>query len=1084
MQDSNFSYLSEEYPILFNTAQSAEYNLYQDPITTLFKIRQFGEKLTEILFEEHHLEFPRENTFHSRLKTLQYEGILPYQVKDLLFIIKNKGNAAVHESNGTVDEAKSCLFSTFKIAKWFYQTYSSKTTDITQLKFSLPENLDARHALSILEEEHKKLEKEFEKLLKKRSLTEQTPEAKQAILKKSKAAASKMDMTEAETRMLIDEQLRQAGWEVDTDTLNYKTHKTTPKKGQNIAIAEWRCGTLWADYALFIDQRLVAIIEAKKHIKNVSGDLNQAKNCSRAVLESNDIQLVPHGNSNNYKVPFMFATNGKPYLEQIKTASGIWFWDGRKQSNIDRPIREWFTPRDLQEKLEFDESSGEENLKKTDFDLLQDPSGLALRDYQIDAIKAVENKILSNPDDRRSLLAMATGTGKTRTIMGMCYRLIKAKRFKRILFLVDRRMLGSQAADAFKEVKIEGLQTFAQIYDIAELEQKAADLDTKIQFATVQSMVSRIVSEDAPSTGAFDCIVVDEAHRGYTLDKEMEEEELILRDQQDFQSKYRMVLDHFDAYRIGLTATPAVHTADIFGTPVFNYSYRQAVVDGYLIDFDPPYVFQTKLTKKGIVWKKGDEVKVYDPEDNDIKSTGITEDEIKVDVTGFNRKVITKSFNQAVLRELIETYGLDPDDKKKTLIFAVNKNHADEIVTILKNEFNELGQQVDNDAIKVLVGDTHGREEMLRRYQNELYPSIVVTVDLLSTGIDVPPICNIVFLRRVNSRILYDQMLGRATRKCDEIGKESFKIYDCVGVTELMSKENVMKPVSPSVKKSFANLTEEIALIEDDYLREVKLDRIIAKLQAKVRTLNEEQMENFGVLAKVPTAQDLARKLKSIDPQNIVSVLNEYEHLWDYLDKEKGKKLAFYTLYSEHKDKVLDVQRAYHKNLKPKDYIESFQDYIKNKINEVEALKMLCTKPASLTRKDLKELRLLLDQDGYTKSQLNTAYTQMSNKEILADIIGLIRTAALGTTLLSHEERIKGAIEKLKAQHPEFNAIQNKWISRIESQLLQENIVTLEDLDKPPFKNDGGLRMINKAFKNQTDKVVDELNEYLYREAN
>ncbi len=1084
MQDSNFSYLAEEYPILFNTGQAAEYNLYTDPITSLFKLRQFGEKLTEILFEEHHLEFPRENSFHTRLKTLQYESVLPFQVKDLLFIVKNKGNTAVHENRGTIDEAKSCLFSAFKIAKWFYQTYGSNPQVIDELTYRTPENLDARHALSILEEEHKKLEANFEKLLAERSLEEQAPEEKAAILKKSKAAASKLDMNEAETRMSIDEQLRQAGWEADTNTINYKTYKTTPQKGQNVAIAEWRCGNLWADYALFIDQKLVAIVEAKKHIKNVSGDLNQAKNYSKVATADNDVKLIVHENCANYKVPFMFATNGKPYLEQIKTASGIWFWDGRKQSNIDRPIREWFTPRDLLEKLEFDEISGEENLKKTDFDLLTDPTGLALRDYQIDAIKAVEDKILNNTDERRALLAMATGTGKTRTIMGMCYRLIKAKRFKRILFLVDRRMLGTQAADAFKEVKIEGLQTFAQIYDVAELEQKAADLDTKIQFATVQSMVSRILSEDSPSTGAFDCIVVDEAHRGYTLDREMEEEELVLRDQQDFQSKYRMVLDHFDAYRIGLTATPAIHTEEIFGKPVFNYSYRQAVVDGYLIDFDPPYVFQTELSENGIVWKKGDEVKIYDPEDNDIKSAGTTEDEIKVDVSGFNRKVITKSFNKAVLRELIENYGLDPDDKKKTLIFAVNKDHADEIVTILKNEFNDLGQQVDNDAIKVLVGDTHGREELLRRYQNELYPSIVVTVDLLSTGIDVPPICNIVFLRRVNSRILYDQMLGRATRRCDEIGKESFKIYDCVGVTEIMSKEDVMKPVSPFATKSFANLTEEIALIEDDYLREVKLDRIIAKIQAKVRTLNEEQLENFGVLAKVATAKDLARKLKSTDPQNIVSVLNEYGQLWDYLDREKGRKLAFYKLYSEHKDKVMEVQRAYHKNLKPKDYIESFQDYIKNKMNEVEALKLLCTKPASLTRKDLKELRLLLDQDGYTKSQLNTAYAQMSNKEIVADIIGLIRTAALGTTLLSHEERIQGAVEKLKARHPEFNAIQNKWISRIESQLLQENIISMDDLDKPPFKNDGGLRMINKAFKNQTEKVVEELNEYLYREAN
>jgi type I restriction enzyme R subunit len=1084
MQESNFLFLEKEFPILYNTAQSAEFNLHQDPVTTLFKLRQFGEKLSELLFGEHHLEFPKENTFHTRLKTLQQEGLLPFQIKDLLFLIKSKGNLAVHLSKGTKDDAKTCLNSAHKIALWFFETYASDLNLEYSQVYREPENLDARHALAELEKQHKKLEANLQELLKERSLKAQAPEEKAAIRQKSNKAASKLEMNEAETRMLIDEQLRQAGWEVDSDKINYKTHRTKPQKGQNVAIAEWPCGRMWADYALFIDKKLIGIIEAKKHIKNVSSDLNQAKNYSQAANASNDAELIKHENSASYKVPFMFATNGKPYLEQLKTASGIWFWDGRKQSNLDRPIREWFTPRDLEEKLEFDELTGEKNLKKTDYELLKDPLGLSLRDYQIEAIKAVEHKILDPKAERRALLAMATGTGKTRTILGMCYRLIKAKRFKRILFLVDRRMLGTQAADDFKEVKMEGLQTFAQIYDIAELEQKAADLDTKIQFATVQSMVSRIMAEDAPSTGTFDCIVVDEAHRGYTLDREMEEEELVLRNQEDFQSKYRMVLDHFDAYRIGLTATPAVHTAEIFGDPVYTYSYRKAVVDGYLIDFDPPYVFQTQLTENGIVWNKGDEVKVYDPEESDIKSAGITEDEIKVDVAGFNRKVLTENFNKVILRELIESYGLDPDDKKKTLIFAVSKNHADEIVRLLKEQFNDLGQQVDNDAIVTLVGDTHKREELLRRYKNEQYPSIVVTVDLLTTGIDVPPICKIVFLRRVNSRILYDQMLGRATRRCDDVGKKTFQIYDCVGVTELMGKEQVMKPVAPLLKKTFANLVEEIALIEDESLKELKLDRIIAKLQAKVRSLNNEQIENLSTLAKVPSVKELTQKLQNTPQQDLDKVLEGYHQLWAFLDKEKGKRTGFYPLFSEHADELTDVTRAYHKNLKPKDYIESFEEYIKAKVNEVAALKLLCTKPASLTRKNLKELRLLLDQDGYTKTQLNAAYAQMTNKEIVADIIGLVRTAALGTTLLSHEERIKGAVTQLKAAHPEFNAIQNKWISRIESQLLQESIITLEDLDKPPFKNDGGLRMINKAFKNQTDKVVEELNEYLYREAN
>ena len=779
----------------------------------------------------------------------------------------------------------------------------------------------------------------------------------------------------------------------------------------------------------------------------------------------------------------MFATNGKKYLEQRKTASGIWFWDGRKQTNIDRPLPNWFSPQDLKEKLIFDEDNGEKELTAAGNDYLKDPSGLGLRPYQIEAIEAVEQKIISDHEDRRALLAMATGTGKTRTMIGMCYRLIKAKRFRRILFLVDRTMLGDQAADAFKEVKVENLKTFGKIYDIQDLDSKAPELDTKIHFATVQSMVQRIVySDNPPSVGDYDCIVVDEAHRGYILDKEMEEEELILHDQRDFQSKYRMVLDHFDAYRIGLTATPAVHTAEIFGNPVFNYSYRRAVVEGYLIDFEPPIVFQTKLSKEGIVWEKGDGVQIYDPEDNEIKEAGIAEDEIKVEIQGFNRRVINDNFNRVILNKIITDYGLDPEDRKKTLIFAATKDHGDDIVRILKEEFEELGQPVDNDAIALIVGDTHKRENLLKRYKNEQYPSIVVTVDLLTTGIDVPPICNLIFMRRVNSRILYDQMIGRATRKCDEIGKEVFKIYDAVGVTDLMSKEDVMKPVAPLVTKKFVDLNEEIKILEDEYLIQTKIDRIIAKMQRKVRSMNQNQLEQFETLSGEKTATDFGLRIKSLDTNAARDFIAENQSLWDFLDREKGRKVGYGMLYSDHADEVEDVFHAFDKNLKPKDYIESFVNYVKSNMNQVEALKIVCTKPNSLTRKDLKSLRLLLDEEGYNKTKLNTAYKDTTNQQIVADIIAHIRTAALGVTLISHEQRITNAVQKLREKH-QFNAIQEKWLSKIEAQLMAENIVTLADFEKPPFSKDGGLKRWNKIFNNETTAIINELNEYLYMQA-
>ena len=1078
---SNFSHIETEYPQLAHIGQLAERNVFIDPSTTLSKLRLMLELMSKLIAKFECLDDAERMDQMTRLQKLEYEDIIPREILDLFHKIRMSGNKAAHTVEGSPAQAKFMLRQSVKVVKWFYAVYENE--ELSFEFFEPVEEIEDRTEIEALEKEIANAREEVKDIKEKLAAAAALPkEQKEERKEKASKLVLKIQETEAETRERIDQQLRDAGWECDTELLNYKTNKTLPVKGRYMAIAEWKCDNRWADYALFLGKELVGIVEAKRHIKNVMSDLIQAKNYSKIVKEENDATFKLHPNSDTYKVPFMFSTNGKQYLKQIKYASGIWFWDGREQTNVERPLSDWFSPTDLKEKLLFDENQGTEKLVETPYDFLQDPTGLNLREYQLDAIKAVEKKIINDKEDRRALLAMATGTGKTRTMVGLCYRLIASGRFRRILFLVDRRMLGEQAGDAFKEVKIEGLQTFAQIYDLQDLDSSKAEIDTKIHFATVQGMVQRIAySDNPPSVGDYDCIVVDEAHRGYILDKEMEEEELILRNQFDFQSKYRMVLDHFDAYRIGLTATPAVHTAEIFGNPVFNYSYRRAVIEGYLIDFEPPVVFETKLFNEGITWEKGDPISIYDPEENEIKDAGVTEDEITVEIQGFNKRVINDSFNRTVLRALIEDYDLDPEDRKKTLIFAANNNHADMVVQILKEEFEAFGEEVDADAIVKITGNVDNRKDLLRRFKNDQYPSIVVTVDLLTTGIDVPGICNLVFLRRVNSRILYDQMLGRATRLCDDIGKEVFKVYDCVGVTQLMAenKADVMKPIAQKVTTTFNDLAKSIQVIEDEYVQANNIDRVIAKLQRKLRSFNLDQMESFTTLSGEATATDFGLKLKALNPNEVKQTVEDNQVLWDFLDREKGRAAVYGTLYSEHQDILEDVHHAYDKNLKPKDYIESFADFVKTQRNEIAALNLICTKPASLTRKDLKELRLVLNQNGFSNLQLNTAYKDVKNEDIVADIIAHIRTAALGSSLIAHEERIRKGVESLREAH-EWNPIQHRWINRIEEQLLQESIITIEDLDKPPFSNDGGFRRIDKAFKGQTKEVIEELNQYLY----
>ena len=564
MEHSNFQFLSQEFPLLANLAVSAEYNIYEDTSVSSLKLRQFLEKVINLMFETHHMEAPYDDTLANRIKALTYDDIIPADVATLIYNVRRKCNDGVHGDKVTSEEAKGALFSSFKIAKWFYETYSEENEDISGVKFSPPKHQDARHAFHLLQQEHAALEAKFNELLQEKEQTQLTEEKKQEIKQRSEQAARNIDLNEAETRELIDTQLRDAGWEVDTRTLNHKDGKILPEKGRNMAIAEWPVGGKRADYALFIDQKLYGFVEAKRYAQDISTDLQQAKNYAELAEEKNHAKLL--GEWQRYRVPFLFSTNGRPYLKQIETKSGIWFLDVREAENHAYALQGWYSPAGLKKLLEQNVQQTTQKLQTSSKDFLRSDAGLALRDYQIQAINAIEATIVSSPDQKRALVAMATGTGKTRTILGLCYRLIKANRFKRILFLIDRTLLGEQAEATFKDSKIEDLNSFADIYQIESMKSALPDIDTRLHFATVQSMVKRLFYRDendsspVATVDTYDCIIIDEAHRGYTMDKEIDEDDLSFKNQMDYVSKYRMVLDYFDAYKIGLTATPALHT--------------------------------------------------------------------------------------------------------------------------------------------------------------------------------------------------------------------------------------------------------------------------------------------------------------------------------------------------------------------------------------------------------------------------------------------------------------------------------------------------------------------------------------------
>jgi type I restriction enzyme R subunit len=1042
-------------------------------------LRLLGEKITEVIFERHQISFPNQNTFHNRLKTLELEDILPDQVKDLFYLIKNKGNFAVHNNKGTIEDVQSVLFACFKVCKWFYETYSKVPKDISDLRYSIPENLDTRHALSLLEKDYKVLETKFTELIAERHIGNLKEEEIKSIQSRSYKAANKIDMSEAETRDLIDEQLRQAGWEVNTHELNYKSKKTVPVRGKNIAIAEWPANGKWADYALFIGLDLVGIVEAKKYSQDISTDLRQSKIYSELIEPLDKIKFL--GEWGKYKVPFLFSTNGRPFLKQIETKSGIWFLDVRNERNISRSLHGWYSPDGLKKLFEQNLDNANKKLAAKDIDFLTSPSGLSLREYQIKAIRSVEDQLINNPSGKRALLAMATGTGKTRTIIGLCYRLIQANRFKRILFLVDRTLLGIQAINAFKDNKVIDLNTFADVYNVKGLKEALPDIDTRLQFATVQGMVKRILySEDdvkKPSVDTYDCIIIDEAHRGYLLDKELGEDDLDFKDQRDYVSKYRMVIDYFDSYAVGLTATPALHTTEIFGKPIYSYSYREAVIDGFLIDHDPPFIIKTKLSDEGIVWAKGEKPKAYDKESNKIIELAELADELSIDIAGFNKLVLTESFNRTVVKEL--TKHLDPEGEEKTLVFAATDEHADKIVQYFKEEYRAIGVEVPDDAIQKITGKSYDPVEQVKRFKNESFPTIVVTVDLLTTGVDIPTICNLVFLRRVKSRILYEQMLGRATRLCDEIGKESFKIFDAVRVYETLEDYTEMKPVAPNQKTSFTQLIGEFDQIGNNERAKKQLEQIIAKLQRKKKKIHGGLEDKFKYHTKGNDPESFINMLKGIKSGEDIKSIIKLTGLWKFLDEMKPDPVI--QFWSEHKDEFYGIERGYGKGQKPQDYLDGFKKFILENQNKIMALNIICTKPKELDRRSLKELLLVLDDAGYNTRFLHAAWKDAKNEDIAADIISYIRTLTLGNALISHEERISRAVQKIREMRT-WNKTQLNWLDRFEKQLLAETVLKIEDLNASPFKDKGGFKQLNKIFENQLQDVLDKINENLYRE--
>lgn len=1114
--DTNFGFLESHSPMLYKLAHQAERYFAEDPNTALIKLRQFGEVLARQMAALTNTSLQPNASQVEIINALRYEGSLSDEAANGFHALRKSGNKANHEMTGAHSEALTMLKVARALGSYYHQLKVDRSfrlgpfipppdpkkqaaavaEQMATLQQQLQDALQAQaqaealaeaeakarakaeaDALMAAEEkavwatlaqetekqlaEEKKLQEELLASIKEEAVAKPAAEIQQV---KAAATSTGLELDELATRQLIDGQLRDAGWEADSVTYRY-AKGVRPQKGRNLAIAEWPTASGPADYVLFIGLTPIAIVEAKRKNKNVKSAIEQAKRYSEGIKLAGDLALAG-GPWEDYKVPFLFSTNGRAYLRQLLEFSGIWFLDARLPTNHPRALEGWYTPDGLMALLKKDIAQATQALEAEELDYL------GLRPYQNQAIKAVEAHLAQG--QQHILLAMATGTGKTRTAIGLIYRLLKSKRFHRILFLVDRTSLGEQAHNAFKDVKMESLQTFADIYEVKGLGDLTPDVTTKVHLSTVQAMVRRCLgSEDGSKNSTpvdqYDCVIVDECHRGYNLDREMSDAELQFRTEDDYISAYRRVLDHFDAVRIGLTATPALHTVEIFGEPAFQYSYRQAVIEGFLVDHEPPIQIVTALAEDGMTWRVGQPMQIYHVTNQTLDLVHAP-DEVKMELESYNKKVVTENFNRVVCEELAQQ--IDPDLPGKTLIFCATDAHADMVVRLLTEEMEELYGGVSDKAIHKITGAADKPDELIRRFKNEQYPSIAVTVDLLTTGIDVPKIVNLVFLRRVRSRILYEQMLGRATRLCPEIDKEVFRIFDAVQLYEAIQDYTEMKPVVTNPTISYAQLAHELAEVPDPAAKQEFLEQLITKLQRK--KLSDTAKEEFEVMAGMPV-KELIALFRQSTPDQVAEWLKARPSLPDFLDTVAGGGTRL--IVSDHEDEIRRVERGYGpRNRKPADYLEDFAGYLKENLNKIPALLVVTQRPRDLTRAQLKELEQILAQEGYTHTSLRTAWRDTTNVEIAASIIGFIRQRALGCPLTPYTERVDRALHKILAKRA-WTAPQRNWLDRIAKQMKQETVVDREALDRGQFKSDGGFNRLNKIFEGQMEAILGDLQE-------
>ena len=926
--------------------------------------------------------------------------------------------------------------------------------------------------------------------------------------------------------MQIDEQLVACGWVVQ----DYKHAAVAAARG--VAVREVPTGAGPADYVLFVDRQAVGVIEAKKAGTTLTGVEPQTRKYQ--VAYPDELPAFEVGGA----LPFGYESTG----------SETRFTCGLDPMPASRRVFTFHRAETLAHWHDEHVRLGGYATLRAGLQLL--PELLAdapgLWPAQAEAIRNLEQTLRQNRP--RALIQMATGAGKTFTAANVCYRLVRHAGARRILFLVDRANLGRQAVREFEGFTVpDDPRKFTELYNVRRLTssrlEMADEAATKVHVSTIQRLYSILRGDDAfdesldERTG-FEMAPEQPVEVSYNPAVPIESYDLIIIDEchRSIYGVWRQVLEYFDAFLVGLTATPGIQTFAFFDqNMVMEYGHEQAVADRVNVDFDV-FRIRTEITESGGTVPAEFVTEFRDRETRQLRLEKVDTD-IDYKAAELDRRVVAPDQIRTVvrtLRDLLPTIFADRERRAdgllrhvpKTLIFAKDDSHADDIVQIVRQEFG-LGNE---GAVKITYrsGDSGDKpEDLLQQFRTNYPTRIAVTVDMIATGTDVKPIECVVFMRMVRSRNFFEQMKGRGVRVIDEHDlravtpdasvKDRFVIVDAVGVTDAGLHDTVPLERKPGV--SFDRLLNQIGLGSTDEAVVSSVASRLARLNRRITAEDRADVENVAGVALADLVREITDALNPDRQHEAAAAAAGTDDPTPDQVAAAARHLITAALQplagnSQLREKLVEIRRSYEQMIdtaskdqvisgqysrgaadRARGQVESFRQFIEDNKDQITALQVLYGQPyrGGLTYADIKELAQAIKRPPHrwTPEALWKAYETLdaskvrgSGHRVSTDLVSLVRHA-LGHTneLVAYpnlvDERFRAWLHQQQALGRHFTDEQTAYLRLVKERIASSLTIAPADLQHPPFSTHGGLGRARQLFSNDLDPLLEELTQVL-----